>query len=345
MNDDDHHALRDVIYVLFKRRFRIMFITAIAVAAGFAAVRLGGTTYTASARILAAAPAIAGGAPPLPDTGQTARTQAELLRAPGALEKILPALRARLPAPQDRADRILAWWRGPDDGAALAARLSRATRSAAVRGTDVVAVSLTWPDPRFAADALNLILAETQRSGSQTADGRQAIETAAAALAESETQVRTLDAQIAGLPVGADAGSLEREKDRVRSRLAASRGTGDALRLERELARRKLDTVDQAYKGGGWVDAPDAQDAPSGAPALQQTFVTLLDKHQTMLTRLPPDRRAVEQAEPHRPRPLRMVPRRPHRHERRLGPPLHHRIHRRHAPAHLPPDRRRAAIA
>ncbi len=167
--------------------------------------------------------------------------------------------------------------------------MSRALKAKAIGDTDVVVLRFTWPDRAFAAEGLNLLLRDYQHSVSQAAEAREAMAATDEALREADAQVRALDAQLAAVPVGGDAVTLERERDRIRSRLAASQSDGDALRLDRELARRKLDSVEQAFKAGGWVDSPDAQDTPSGTPALQQTFVTLLDKHQTMLTHLPPD--------------------------------------------------------
>ena len=308
MNDDDRHVFRDLVYVLFKRRLRIAFVTLCAILAAVAALVSGGIHYTASARILVTAmPGSQGAAPQggsttliFSDHGQAARNQAELLRDPGALQKSLPAMQARLHQPPASAidqvsARVQAWLRGPDeDGTALTSRLSRALSASAIGDTDVVVLRLTWSDRTFAADALNLILADTQNAISQAAEARQAMKLAETGLHEAQSQVGALDAQLAAIPMGGDAASLEREKDRIGSRLAAARTAADALRLERELARRKIDTVDQAYKSGGWVDAPDSQDAPSGAPALQQTFVTLLDKHQTLLTHLPPDNPSVK---------------------------------------------------
>ena len=308
MNDDDRHVLRDLLYVLFKRRLRIAFVTILALLAGAAAILAGGIRYTASARILVTAmPGSQENAQPgasttliISDHGQAARNQAELLRDPGALQRSLPAMQARLnrePAGlvEQASAKVQAWLRGPDeDGSSLAARLSHALSASAVRDTDVVVLRLTWPDRAFAADALNLILADTQSAITQAAEARQAMKLADTGLHEAQAQVAVLDAQLAAIPMGGDAASLEREKDRIGSRLSAARTAADALRLDRELARRKIDTVDQAYKGGGWVDAPDAQETPSGAPALQQTFVTLLDKHQTLLTHLPPDNPSVK---------------------------------------------------
>jgi len=296
VTDDDHHFLRDALYVLFKRRFRIGMITLAAMAAAGFYQAFAGASYTASARILVSAVPAPGVPPPMyQDSGQGARSQAALFGDPGLLRPLLPVLKARLPKTDRRPAavflaRVGSWFAGPaDPDEALYARLSHALSAAAIGDTDVVALRFTWSDPGFAADALNLILSGDQTAVSQAASARLNIKLADSALHDADAQVQALDAQLATVPVGQDAAELERQRDRIASRLAASRSTGDALRVERELAQRKLDTVEQAFRSGGWVDSPDAQDTPSGAPALQQTFVTLLDKHQMMLTHLPPD--------------------------------------------------------
>ena len=92
MNDDDRHALRDALYVLFKRRVRITLFTLAGLALGLGCGAVFGPTYTASARILvtptpgaANQQAVAQGTSPalvLQANGQTARNQAELFSDP-----------------------------------------------------------------------------------------------------------------------------------------------------------------------------------------------------------------------------------------------------------------------
>jgi uncharacterized protein involved in exopolysaccharide biosynthesis len=305
VNDDDRHALRDALYVLFKRRLRIVVLTLTGLAVGIAYGGIVGPTYTASARILvtpvpaaANAPAASQGAVPsivLQADGQTARNQAELFRDPGVTRALVPALERRLLRhPPGFMERAGAWLRARADvDEDLAARLSHALAASAVGDTDVVVLRFTWPERDFAASALNQLLTGYQGSITQAADARQAMKLADAGLREAEAQVRQFDTQLDAVPVGGDAGTLELQLDRTRRGLDEQRGNVEALRVERDLAQRKLDMVEQAYRNGGWVDSPDAQDAPPGAPALQQTFVTLLDKHQTMLTHQPPDSASV----------------------------------------------------
>ncbi len=329
LTDDDRNFTRDTLYVLFKHRLRIVLTPLIAVAAAAAYAAVAGGAYTASARIVVTAAAAASGQAPasalvLQNNGQTARNQAALFGDLGLLRPLLPALITRLHAVQPtpaaqalhraqawaaarlrtrdwawvwtRAGEWLAGRTDPDE--VLLLRLSHALSAAAIGDTDVVALRFTWPDPAFAADALNLILSGDETAVAQAAGARQDIKLAYTELRDADAELQSLDAQLAAVPIGQDAAALERQRDRIASRLAASRSTGEALRVERELAHRKLETVERAYRGGGWVDSPDAQDTPAGAPELQQTFVTLLDKHQTMLTHMPPNSapvRAVDQ--------------------------------------------------
>ncbi len=305
MNDDDRHALRDALYVLFKRRVRITLFTLAGLALGLGCGAVFGPTYTASARILvtptpgaANQQAVAQGTSPalvLQANGQTARNQAELFSDPGVVRPLVPMLESRLLRhPPGFVERAGAWLRAKADvNEDLASRLSHALTASALGDTDVVVLHFTWPDRAFAASALNQLLAGYEGSVMQAADARQSMKLADAGLREAEAQVRQFDAQLDAVPVGGDAGTLELQLDRTRRGLDEQRGNVEALQVERDLAQRKLDMVEQAYKSGGWVDSPDAQDAPSEAPALQQTFVTLLDKHQIMLTHQPPGSAAV----------------------------------------------------
>ena len=67
------------------------------------------------------------------------------------------------------------------------------------------------------------------------------------------------------------------------------RADADTLRLERDLAAKKLDAAEKAYQGGGWVDNPDAPSSASGAPSLDQGFMDLLEKRGALLAKLPAD--------------------------------------------------------
>ncbi len=263
---------------------------------------LHGPSYTASVRVLVS-PGAADPAAVAQDNGQAARNQAELLGDPGLVLRMVPEL-ASLPhagglpggAPGATAPsrwRRLAASLGLIEAAyprqAFAARLSHGLRVRAVGDTDVILVSLSWPDPDFAAAALNRILAGYEHAVSDASDARRAWRLAAAGQAQAQARLAEIDQRLSAAQAGGDAASQRRLRDSTQAALEAARTQADGIRVERALAARKRDAVDRAFHGGGWVDSPDAEDSPAGAPALQQSFVDLLDKRQTLLARLPAD--------------------------------------------------------
>jgi uncharacterized protein involved in exopolysaccharide biosynthesis len=295
------NVLHDVLYLLCKRAFRIVAITLLAGSGAYLYGVGTGPLYTATGRLM-----VSPNQPGL-DRGEAARNEAEILRDPSLLRSALPLLRASLPPPpQGIAGQLRAlgaWWRGrlaasglgttatPD--ALFESRLEHALSIAAVPGTDVVVLKFSWPDPGFPATVLNTLLREQQQLASGNAQAAEASALAQSRLVDAQSQLAHIESRIVSLPLLAGAppqpGALELEKDRIDSRLAATRADADALRLERDVAAKKLETADKAYQGGGWVDNPDAPATADGAPALDQTFTDLLEKRGQLLMRLPAD--------------------------------------------------------
>jgi succinoglycan biosynthesis transport protein ExoP len=294
-------AFEDALYVLRKRAFRIVAITLLA---GMAAYLYGvgtGPIYTATGRLMVSP------VQPGLDPGEAARNEAEILRDPSLIRGALPLLWASLPPPpQGVAGRVKAlgtWWQRrlaalglgstATRDALFEARLEHALSVAAVPGTDVVVLQFSWPDQGFPAAVLNALLREQQRLASGNAQAAEAAARAQSRLVDAQSQLAHIESRIASLPLLAgappDPGAIEREKDRVDSRLAATRADADALRLERDLAAKKLEAADKAYQGGGWVDNPDAPANAAGTPALDQSFTDLLEKRGQLLMHLPPD--------------------------------------------------------
>jgi uncharacterized protein involved in exopolysaccharide biosynthesis len=299
--DAEASALRDAIYVLFKRRNRIVVIT---LAAAFAAYLYGvahGASFTASARLLVTS-AVAG-----QDHGQAARNEAEILRDPALLRAIEPSVKPLLSPPPGRAAHLAravsAWWHGQlvrsglatpgTEDERLTGALTRSLRVLAVPDTDVVELRFTWASPAFAAAVLNALLRDQHRLATGDAEATQGVILAAARLHDAQAQLAQLDQRIAALPqlsgTAPDAGEIEREKDRVASRIGAAHSTADALRVDRELAARKLEAAEKAYAGGGWVDNPDAPSGSSGEAAADPTFIALLEKRARVVAKVPAD--------------------------------------------------------
>ncbi len=288
--------MQDAIYILFKHKLRILAVTLVFFLAAVAYGAAVGPLYTASGRLLVNA---AG------ERGQAARTEAEILRDPALIRGMAPSLVTKLPTPIGLAAVFRALgtvWRHclvdlglvrrapPDE--VLAAHVGRALRVQAVPDTDVVVLHVTWRDPAFAAIVLNALLGEQGRLAAGSTEAAQTLALAQTRLHDAQAQLAQIEARIAALPQavgGADQGAMEREKDRISSRIAAARSDADALRVQRDLAAKKLDAAEKAYQGGGWVDNPDTPSGVSGAPALDQTFVDLLSERGKLLAHLPAD--------------------------------------------------------
>jgi len=276
-----------ILYPLAKHRTRIAALT---IAAGAAAYAFAAPSYTATARLFAG---------PAQTHGEAARNEAEILRDPALLRALLPQLKPSLPARLGQ----LNWWQlaavtlglaRPETPENIAtARLARALTVLAVPETDVVALHFSWTNPNFAAAVLNALLREQQILASGSAQASQTVMLAQTRLHDAQNQLDRINAEIAALPPvaggTADPGAIEREKDRVASRIAATSSAADALRVDRELVARKMDAAEKAFAGGGWVDNADAPVSTSGAPVLDQAFVDLLDKRGRILSHAQPD--------------------------------------------------------
>jgi uncharacterized protein involved in exopolysaccharide biosynthesis len=270
--------LLDVSYVLFRRCGRIALIVSLFVAGGLAIGAAVGARYTATVRLVVA---------PSPDgSGRLARGQAELLRDPGLVRRVLPALRAALPAARPGVlghalgELGVRWTPPPEVDAAFAERVERALRVRAVGDTDVVSLWFTWDDGAYAARALNLIVAAYQKSGAESVEQREALGRARGRLAAAQAELDTVDRQMMVARPGVDAEDLRAERGRIEARLAGERSAADLARLDRALAQQTLDSVEQTYRTGGWVDGGDGAGHGRGVSA---GFTALLEKRQELM--------------------------------------------------------------
>lgn len=269
----------DVLYVLFRRSGRIALIVALFVAGGLAIGVAAGVRYTASVRLVVN--------PSGDGAGRLARGQAELLRDPGLVRRVLPALRAALPAArpgvvgQALGELGFRWIPPPAEGdAAFAEHVERALRVRAVGDTDVVSLWFTWDDRAYAARALNLIVAAYQRSGAESVEQREALARARSRLEAAQAELDTVDRQMMVARPGLDAEDLRAERGRIEARLAGERSAADLARLDRALAEQKLESVEETYRSGGFVDGGDG--GGSGRP-LSAGFTALLEKRQELI--------------------------------------------------------------
>ncbi len=292
MTSTEHHLGTDLAYVLVRRSPRIAVVALLTIAVALSYNVLHGPVYTASLRVLVfpTAGAAAAVSPAdeaaliVQDHGQTARNQAELLRDPGLIRRLAPSLQQlRGAAVRSGGTVVRGEWDalaerlglGPalDPQEAFADRVMQALRVTAVGDTDVVRLDFTWGDRHFAADALNLLLSGYQHAVAETAGARDALVRARAELADAQAASASLGVRV---DAAQDALTGLGSADAIRGALDQARHAADGLRLDRELARRKLDAADQAFKSGGWVDGP----AVSGTPLLARNFATLLGKRQ-----------------------------------------------------------------
>jgi uncharacterized protein involved in exopolysaccharide biosynthesis len=292
LTSGERHIVAELTYVLARRARRIAAIAALTIALGLAYTLLHGPLYTASLRVLVA-PNPGAAAPVSPadeaalivqDHGQTARNQAELLRDPGLIRRLAPGLAQLRGATVQSgfADIAQAWsalaarlGAAPalDPQEAFAACLTRALTVTAVGDTDVVRLDVTWPDRHFAAEALNTLLLGYQHAVAETAGARDALARAKADLTEAQAAAASLAARMDAAQ-GALSGLGSAEA--LAAALDQARADADGVRLDRELARRKLDAADQAFKSGGWVDGP----ATAGTTQFARSFTALLGKRQ-----------------------------------------------------------------
>ena len=137
----------------------ILSVVAIFLAAGVAVDAAWPARFTAEVRL-----AVAAGTD---GSGRAARDQAELLRDPGLIRRVLPALRARGGTVEGVGAQVVRRFGGAlgrrlagagavESDGVFALRLQRGLRVAVAGDTDVVVARFGWGEARFAADALNL---------------------------------------------------------------------------------------------------------------------------------------------------------------------------------------------
>ncbi len=264
----ERQMLEDVLHVLFSQAARIATVSALCFGALLGLAAAWGPHFTASVRLVAEGQA---------GPGRSAWDQAELLRDPVSVTRVLPALLAIRPPP-GRWDAVAARLRlaAPEAPAAFALRAVRALAVRATPGTNVIKASFTWADPVFAARALNLIVAAHQRTGTAGAVSREAVAQAQARVASTEAELDGLDRQVAGQGSAA----LRAQVAQAHDRIAALRATSDQVRLDRALAQQRADTLRRTYEGGGWVEVGDAD---GGTHPLTTGLAALLDKRQSLL--------------------------------------------------------------
>ncbi len=269
MTERERQMLDDVLHVLFGRAGRIVTVAGLCFAAGLALTQAWGPHYTATVRLVAQSSQ--------DGPGRSARDQAELLRDPASVARVLPSLLASRPPPgflDAIAGRLgLA---APQTPAVFGARLAGALTVRTAPATNVIQASFTWSDPVFAAKALNMIVAGHALTGAAGAASHAAVAQAQAQVEAAQSGLDGLDRQLAGQ-------SSEVLRDgltRTHERLTATRATADQIRLDRALAQLHADTLRKTYQGGGWVEVADAD---GGAHKLTAGLAALLDRRLQLL--------------------------------------------------------------
>ena len=257
----------------------ILSVVAIFLAAGVAVDAAWPARFTAEVRL-----AVAAGTD---GSGRAARDQAELLRDPGLIRRVLPAPLARGGTVEGVGAQVVRRFGGAlgrrlagapavESDGVFALRLQRGLRVAVAGDTDVVVARFGWGEARFAADALNLIVAGYQRTGADGAEALEALGRAQARLETAQAEMAAVDTQAAAAGPAVDPEAVRAERGRIEARLAGARQTADTVRLDRALAQQKLESVEGSYRSGAWVDGGDA------SRALSAGFTSLLVKRQQL---------------------------------------------------------------
>jgi uncharacterized protein involved in exopolysaccharide biosynthesis len=286
----------DIADMLVRHFARTVLVASVPVAAALLYNAAYGPSYTATVRVLVtpgAADAGTDGAPVvLADHGQTARNQAALLNDRGLMARFFPPLPAGVAvAEAGLLDRAVSEAGASARDAAvrlglmapasareiLADRMGGALQAQALGDTDVVALRFTWDDRAVASATLNRVLAGYQEAIAAAAQARGGLAQEQADLSRARAELAALDGPDAAQDRTGVAAA--REKAAIQARLDAARATADGLRLDRALAQRKLDTVEQEYSSGGWVEGA-AQ--PGATQDLAADFAALLKQRQDL---------------------------------------------------------------
>ena len=119
-----------------------------------------------------------------------------------------------------------------------------------------------------------------RKAASAGGEAREAARRLAARLGDAQGDLAAIDTRLAG---STNPDALRGERARLEVLLDDQRASFGRARLERDLAQRKIDGVDHAYRSGGWVDAADASDGAAAATPLASSFAALLDKRAALV--------------------------------------------------------------
>jgi uncharacterized protein involved in exopolysaccharide biosynthesis len=320
MEQTETFSLHDSLTVLFRHGRSILLVTLVSVLA--AGLYLGVTQkqYTAVTRVL-----VSLGREKFEDLGmqtqpmgnivfqeraQNINNEVEILRDTALVMQALPALKARLeesPLARRRpglAARLRTWVSGllidaglaqkPDPDTALALRFYRALSVTAVKETDVIDVTFTWNDPKFAADALNLYIDAYNRQHLRVYETKHSVSFFQGQLQKAQAELAAASAaQTAFLHAGG-VNNLDVEKTQLLGELASLRQEVAGARIDQDAAQIKLAAVTGAFANGGWIDTEDTANAAEGTQVLDQSFVQLMDQRTRLLARFEPGAQPVQ---------------------------------------------------
>jgi uncharacterized protein involved in exopolysaccharide biosynthesis len=176
-----------------------------------------------------------------------------------------------------------------DPDVALAVRLYRSLSVTAVKETDVIAVGFTWDNPQFAAAALNVYLGEYQRQHLRVYASKESVAFYQTQLEKAQAELQSVEAaQIAFLHQGGNS-NFDLEKTQLLTTLGALREQRAAALLEQQTAQTKLASIERtSQNGSGWVESGDSGDPVTNTPALDQSYMQLLDQRAKLLLRFQP---------------------------------------------------------
>ncbi len=255
---------------------------------------------------------------------QDVNNEVELLRNPALLRAVFPQLKERLaqPLPPDppaitTLQRLKAWTkrtrkdvgdfikdttqvleeplyaagmlkrRDPDE--ALMLKLYYALSVASVKDTDVVNVGFAWNNPDFAADALNIYIAEYQRYRLDVFNVKHSVSFYETQLSGARGQLAQAEAALSDYLKQGGITNLDAQKTLLLNTTAELRQEADKARIDLQGAQLKLSEIDRTYRSSNaWIETPDASDSVAGTQALDQSFVTLFAQRNKLLSRLMP---------------------------------------------------------
>ena len=182
-----------------------------------------------------------------------------------------------------------------DPDTALAIEFYKALSIIAVKETDVISVSFTWADPVFAAEALNIYLAQYQAQHLRVYESKLSVSFFQTQLTKAQDELHDVDGQREAFMREGGLSDFETEKAQLLGKIGTLQQEASAARIDGRAMQERLLVSGRTDGAGSSVAA--GSEVESSVHALDQTYQSLMTQRALLLTRFQPDAQPVREVD------------------------------------------------